>query len=103
MNEILPIGEPPPPRLNVPELTVSELSQAVKRTVEGAFALVRVRGEISQFKRHTSGHLYLCLKDAEAVIDGVIWRSAVARLGLTPEDGMEVICTGRVTTYPGRS
>jgi exodeoxyribonuclease VII large subunit len=103
MNEILPIGEPATARLNVPEFTVSELSQAVKRTVEGAFALVRVRGEISQFKRHTSGHLYMCLKDADAVIDGVIWRSAVARLGLKPEDGMEVICTGRVTTYPGRS
>ena len=103
MNEILPIGEPAAPRLNVPEFTVSELSQAVKRTVEGAFALVRVRGEISQFKRHTSGHVYLCLKDADAVIDGVIWRGSVARLGLKPEDGMEVICTGRVTTYPGRS
>jgi exodeoxyribonuclease VII large subunit len=103
MNEILPIGEPAAPRLNVPEFTVSELSQAVKRTVEGAFAFVRVRGEISQFKRHSSGHVYLCLKDAEAVIDGVIWRGSVARLGLRPEDGMEVICTGRVTTYPGRS
>jgi exodeoxyribonuclease VII large subunit len=103
MNEILPIGEPAAPRLNVPEFTVSELSQAVKRTVEGAFALVRVRGEISQFKRHTSGHLYLCLKDVDAAIDGVIWRGSVARLGLRPEDGMEVICTGRVTTYPGRS
>jgi exodeoxyribonuclease VII large subunit len=103
MNEILPIGEPAALRLNVPEFTVSELSQAVKRTVEGAFALVRVRGEISQFKRHTSGHLYLCLKDTDAVIDGVIWRSSVARLGIRPEDGMEVICTGRVTTYPGRS
>src|SRR5262245_59299100 len=103
MNEILPMGEPATARPNVPELTVSELSQAVKKTVEGAFALVRVRCEISQFKRHTSGHLYLSLKDTDAVIDGVIWRSSVARLGLKPEDGMEVICTGRVTTYPGRS
>ena len=103
MNEFLPIDEPPPPRQNVPEFTVSELSQAVRRTVEGAFAQVRVRGEISQFKRHTSGHLYLCLKDTDAVIDAVVWRSAVARLGLKPEDGMEVICTGRVTTFPGRS
>ncbi len=103
MNEFLPIGEPAAPPPNVPEFTVSELSQAVKRTVEGAFAQVRVRGEISQFKRHTSGHLYLCLKDADAVIDGVIWRGSAARLGLKPEDGMEVICTGRVTTYPGRS
>ncbi len=90
-------------RTNVPEFTVSELSQAVKRTVEGAFARVRVRGEISQFKRHTSGHLYLCLKDAEAVIDAVIWRGVAMRLDIKPEDGMEVVCTGRVTTYPGRS
>ena len=103
MTEFLPPGETAPLRPNIPEFTVGELSQAVKRTVEGAFALVRVRGEISQFKRHTSGHLYLCLKDADAVIDGVIWRGSAARLGLKPEDGMEVICTGRVTTYPGRS
>jgi exodeoxyribonuclease VII large subunit len=103
MNEFLPIGEPAAPRPNVPEFTVSELSQAVKRTVEGAFAQVRVRGEISQFKRHTSGHLYLCLKDTDAVIDAVVWRGTATRLGLKPEDGMEVICVGRVTTYPGRS
>src|ERR1044071_7937036 len=99
MNEFVPPGETAPLRPNIPEFTVGELSQAVKRTVEGAFALVRVRGEISQFKRHSSGHVYLCLKDADAVIDGVIWRGSVARLGLRPEDGMEVICTGRVTTY----
>jgi exodeoxyribonuclease VII large subunit len=102
MNEFIASAEPGAPR-NVPEFTVSELSQAVKRTVEGAFSWVRVRGEISQFKRHSSGHLYLCLKDADAVIDAVIWRGMAAKLGLKPEDGMEVICTGRVTTYPGRS
>ena len=88
---------------NVPELSVGELSQAVKGTLERAFGLVRVRGEISQFKRHSSGHVYLCLKDTDAVIDAVIWRGTAGRLGFKPEDGIEVVCTGRVTTYPGRS
>lgn len=91
------------PRGNLPEYTVSELSQAVKRTVEDAFEIVRVRGEISGFKRHSSGHLYFALKDADAAIDGVCWRGSAARLGLKPEDGMEVIAVGRLTTYPGRS
>jgi exodeoxyribonuclease VII large subunit len=91
------------PRGNLPEYTVSELSQAVKRTVEDAFEIVRVRGEISGFKRHTSGHLYFSLKDADAAIDGVCWRGSAGKLGLKPEDGMEVIAIGRLTTYPGRS
>ena len=91
------------PRGNLPEYTVSELSQAVKRTVEDAFEIVRVRGEISGFKRHTSGHLYFSLKDADAAIDGVCWRGSAGKLGIKPEDGMEVIAVGRLTTYPGRS
>jgi len=91
------------PPTNVPEWTVGELSLALKRTVEDAFGQVRVRGEISGFKRHSSGHLYFALKDADALIDGVCWRGTAARLGLRPEDGMEVIATGRLTTYPGRS
>jgi exodeoxyribonuclease VII large subunit len=89
--------------INVPEYTVGELSHALKRTVEGAFERVRVRGEISGFKRHGSGHLYFALKDSEAVLDAVCWRGAAGKLGLAPEDGLEVICTGRLTTYPGRS
>ncbi len=93
----------PPAPSNLPELTVSELAGAIKRTLEGRFERVRVRGEISSFKRHGSGHLYLCLKDADAVIDAVVWRTTAARLQVTPEDGLEVIATGRVTTYPGRS
>lgn len=97
MNEIL---KAPP---NVPEYSVSELSQAVRKTVEGAFGWVRVRGEISALKRHTSGHVYMTLKDTGAAIDGVIWRGSVAKLGMRPEDGMEVICVGRVTTYAERS
>ncbi|MBL8696956.1 MAG: exodeoxyribonuclease VII large subunit [Alphaproteobacteria bacterium] len=91
------------PRSNLPELTVSELSGAIKRTLESGFERVRVRGELSGFKRHTSGHLYFALKDADALIDGVVWRGQAARLAIKPEDGLEVICTGRVTTYGARS
>jgi exodeoxyribonuclease VII large subunit len=96
------MSEPAAPS-NVPEYTVSEVSQALRRTVEEAYAFVRVRGEISGFKRHSSGHLYFALKDAEAVMDAVSWRGQAVKLGIAPEDGMEVICTGRLTTYPGRS
>ena len=92
-----------PPRANLPEYTVSELSAALKRRVEESFAYVRVRGEVSGFKRHASGHCYLSLKDADAVLDAVCWRQTAMRLGLRPEDGMEVVCTGRLTTFPGRS
>lgn len=88
---------------NLPEFSVSELSHALKRTVEQAFERVRVRGEISGFKRAASGHLYLTLKDAEAVLDAVCWKGTAGRLGVKPEDGMEVICIGKLTTYPGRS
>jgi exodeoxyribonuclease VII large subunit len=91
------------PATNLPEYTVSEISQAVKRTLEGAYDRVRVRGEISGFKRHSSGHCYFTLKDADAAIDGVCWRGTAIRLGIKPEDGMEVVVTGRITTYPGRS
>jgi exodeoxyribonuclease VII large subunit len=90
-------------RPNRPEYTVSELSQAVKRSLEADFGHVRVRGEISGSKRVASGHCYLTLKDADACLDGVIWRTAFGRLALKPEDGMDVVCTGRMTTYPGRS
>ena len=88
---------------NLPVLSVSELSFALKRTVEEAFGRVRVRGEITSFKRAASGHLYLALKDADALIDGVVWRGVASGFALRPEDGMEVIATGRLTTYPGRS
>jgi exodeoxyribonuclease VII large subunit len=93
----------PRPASNVPEFTVSELSGSLKRTVEETFSHVRVRGEISGFKRHSSGHLYFALKDADAVLDAVCWRGQAQRLGMNPEDGMEVVATGRLTTYPGRS
>ncbi len=88
---------------NSPALTVTELSGALKRTVEDAFGHVRVRGEISGFKRHGSGHCYFTLKDENACIDAVIWRSNAVALAFLPEDGAEVIVTGKLTTYPGRS
>ncbi len=88
---------------NAPALSVSELSGALKRTVESAFGLVRVRGEISGWKRHASGHCYFTLKDEAACIDAVIWKGQAARLAFRPEDGAEVIATGKLTTYPGRS
>ena len=88
---------------NVPEYTVSEISGALKRTVEDAFGRVRVRGEISGAKRHRSGHLYLCLKDEGAKLQAVVWRLTVPRLGMKPEDGVEVIVTGRMSTYADRS
>ncbi len=88
---------------NLPEYTVSELSLALKRSIEDEFGQVRVRGEISGFKRVASGHCYFALKDSEAVLDAVCWRMTAQRLALKPEDGMEVVCSGRLTTYPGRS
>lgn len=88
---------------NAPALTVSELSAMLKRTVEDRFGHVRLRGEISGFKRAASGHLYLALKDEGAVIDGVMWKGGAGRLAFAPQDGVEVIVTGKLTTYPGRS
>ena len=88
---------------NAPPLSVSELSAILKRTVEDRFGHVRLRGEISGFKRAASGHIYLCLKDDNAVIDGVMWKGGATRLSFAPQDGIEVIVTGKLTTYPGRS
>jgi exodeoxyribonuclease VII large subunit len=88
---------------NVPEFTVGQISGALQRTVEQAFARVRVRGEISGFKRAPSGHLYFNLKDQDAVLGSVCWKGVAARLPMRPEDGMEVIATGKLTTYPGQS
>ena len=88
---------------NSPPFSVSELSGALKRTVEEAFGHVRVRGEISGWKRHGSGHCYFTLKDEAANIDAVLWRGQAGRLQFAPEDGAEVIASGKLTTYPGRS
>src|SRR5467141_4223404 len=92
------------PRVNIPELTVSELSAALRRTVEDTYGHVRVRGEISGYRGpHSSGHAYFALKDEGARIDAVIWKTAFGRMRVKPEEGLEVIATGRLTTYPGRS
>jgi exodeoxyribonuclease VII large subunit len=88
---------------NVREYTVSELARALKRVVEDAYPYIRVRGEISGLKRAASGHVYLTLKDEEAALDAVMWRGVAATLRFAPEDGLEVVCTGKLTTYPGRS
>jgi len=92
------------PRTNTPEFTVSELALAVKRTVEDEFQIVRVRGEISGFRGvHSSGHAYFTLKDDQATIDAVVWKTTWPRLRFKPEEGMEIIATGRLTTFPRSS
>ena len=92
------------PAANIVEYTVSEISAAVKRTVEDAFGYVRVRGEISGYRGpHSSGHAYFTLKDDKARIEAVIWRTAFSRLRFKPEEGLEVIATGKLTTFPGSS
>ena len=92
------------PAGNLVDVTVTELSGALKRTIEDRFGLVRVRGEISNYRGpHSSGHAYFCLKDDAARIDAVIWKTTFQRLKTKPQDGLEVIATGRVTTFPGKS
>ena len=88
---------------NIPEYTVSEISGAVKRTLEGAFGRVRVRGEVTELKRYPSGHIYFSLKDEGGKISGVVWKGSVSRLGLDPENGLEVIAQGKVSSYGDRS
>jgi exodeoxyribonuclease VII large subunit len=91
------------PRLNLVEVSVSELSAALKRTLEDAHGYVRVRGELGKVSYHSNGHIYFDLKDDRACIAGVVWRSAATRIKLKLEAGLEVVATGRVTTYPSRS
>ena len=110
-NDPFETADPQDPRLlaeerpgdNAQAMSVSELSLALKRTVEDRFGHVRVRGEISGFKRAASGHIYFCLKDDNARLDAVMWKGGAARLPFAPEDGLEVVATGKLTTYAGRS
>lgn len=88
---------------NAQPLSISEISALLKRTVEERFGYVRLRGELSGVKRAASGHFYCALKDEGAVIDGVMWKGNAQRLSFRAEDGLEVIATGKLTTYPGRS
>lgn len=94
---------PAPIRSNVPEFTVSDLAFSLKRTLEENYARVRVRGELSRVSIPSSGHMYTSLKDSQSVIDAVCWKGTLAKLSVRPEEGLEVICTGRITTYPARS
>jgi exodeoxyribonuclease VII large subunit len=92
------------PTTNAPELSVTELSSALKRTIEDRFGYVRVRGEVSNYRGpHSSGHAYFSLKDQGARIDAVIWKGVFGRLRVRPEEGMEVVATGKITTFPGKS
>src|SRR3954447_719156 len=89
---------------NAPEWTVSALAGALKRTLEDSFGYVRLKGEISGFRgQHSSGHAYFSLKDRDACIDACIWKGAYAKLRFKPQEGLEVIATGRITTFPGKS
>ena len=99
----VPEGSNAPEGQNTPEFSVSELSGAVKRMVEGEFGHVRVRGEIGRVSRPRSGHIYMDLKDDRAVLAGVIWKGVAAGLAVQPEEGMEVVATGRLTTFAGQS
>ncbi|QBX38144.1 exodeoxyribonuclease VII large subunit [Brevundimonas sp. S30B] len=96
-------AQPPPLRDNNPPLSISDLAMALKRTLEDRFGHVRLRGEISKVNRHASGHVYLTLKDDKACIDGVVWKGVARGLGVQPEPGLEVIVTGKITSYPARS
>lgn len=93
-----------PPKSNAHELSVSELSQAIKGTIESSFGNIRLRGEISGYRGpHSSGHVYFSLKDQNARIDAVIWKGNFNRLKIKPQEGLEIIATGRVSTFPGKS
>jgi exodeoxyribonuclease VII large subunit len=105
MTDGTPIGGPDGQTAvgNLPEFSVSEISRLLKRTVEEAFPYVRIRGEVSRVNRHSSGHCYFDLKDDKAVISSVVWKGSYAKLATKPEQGLEVVCTGRVTTFQGQS
>src|SRR6478672_11971887 len=92
-----------PPADNAKAYSVSELAFALKRTLEDASAFVRLRGEISKVTHHSNGHVYLTLKDERAAIDGVVWKGQVRGLSIRPEQGLEVIVTGKITSYPAGS
>ncbi|MEM9716372.1 MAG: exodeoxyribonuclease VII large subunit [Pseudomonadota bacterium] len=100
MNDLI---DDPRPGENAPEFSVSEISGIVKRMIEGEFSHVRIKGEIGRVSRPASGHLYMDLKDDRAVLSAVIWKGTAAKLRTPPEEGMEVVATGRLTTFPGQS
>src|SRR5579872_1766618 len=103
MFRTMKMAEAPQVADNAPPYSVSELAFALKRTLEDAYGFVRLRGEISKVTNHSNGHVYLTLKDERAAIDGVVWKSLVRSLQIRPEQGLEVIVTGKITTYPSGS
>src|SRR3990172_8424732 len=95
---------PPMAGANAAEFTVSELAAAIKRALEEGFGYVRLRGEVSGYRGpHASGHCYFALKDDKAKIEAVVWRGVWGKLKIRPEDGMEVIATGKISSFPGSS
>jgi exodeoxyribonuclease VII large subunit len=102
MSDLFISPQPPPPS-NLAELTVSQLAGNIRQTLERSFDRVRVRGELGRVTHHGNGHVYLDLKDDKAIINGVIWRLTAQRLRLRPEEGLEVVATGRITTFAPRS
>ena len=103
LDDLTDIDTPAAPEGNAKAYSVSELAFALKRTLETTYGFVRLRGELSKVTFHSNGHIYLSIKDEKACIDGVVWKGSVRTLGLRPEQGMEVIVTGRITTYPAGS
>src|ERR1700677_3553052 len=103
MDDTVPPGVSSGRVTNLPEFTVSEISGAIKRTLEGEFGRVRVRGEITEMKRYPSGHIYFSLKEEPPKLSGIVWRNSVGRLGLVPDNGVEVIAAGRISAYGERS
>src|SRR3954470_10075811 len=88
------------PDSNAQAYSVSELAFALKRTLEDRYSFVRLRGELSKVTHHSNGHVYLTIKDDKAAIDGVVWKGQVRGLSIRPEQGLEVIVTGKITAYP---
>ena len=103
MTDLAPESAPQSVDSNAQAYSVSELAFALKRTIEDAYGFVRLRGELSKVTFHSNGHVYLTLKDERASLDGVVWKTQVRSLNIRPEQGMEVIVTGKVTTYPAGS
>ena len=104
MNEPRPYSDTGIAKSNVEDLSVSEISAALKKTVEDRFGYVRVRGEVTGYRGpHSSGHCYFALKDDRARIEAVIWKGVFNRLEHLPEEGLEVVASGKLTTYPGSS
>ncbi|MFL5297007.1 MAG: exodeoxyribonuclease VII large subunit [Phenylobacterium sp.] len=100
MTDVAPDTPPPAEDGNARPYSVSELAFALKRTLEDAYGFVRLRGEISKVTHHSNGHVYLTLKDERAAIDGVVWKGQVRGLSIRPEQGLEVVVTGKITAYP---